>query len=218
MILNQIRGELFRKILCAYDRVPEYRLAYAGSYNNEVVEDIVKRINNGELDGEISAELVEEVLSGVKKGDTALGPGVYTDKIKWGIHEIEVRPEGKGYWGQRIKQSDSRVDAYELKINPYDESYYLSHPEGGYVQFENIVNDTVQDGKLVMQQKFFYHVYDMPDFAKNKVLEEAQRQIDAAELADYKIEWLVSDEDAVSQLIEFFKEKNVDIIVSYYPE
>lgn len=37
-----------------------------------------------------------------------------------------------------------------------------------------------EDGKLVMQQKSFYHVNDMPDFAKNKVLEEARRQIDAA--------------------------------------
>ena len=72
-----------------------------------------------------------------------------------------------------------------------------------------------EDGKLVMQQKSFYHVNDMPDFAKNKVLEEARRQID---VADYKVEWLVSDESAVNQLTEFFKEHNVDIIVTFYPE
>ena len=97
-----------------------------------------------------------------------------------GVHEIDVRPDGNGFWGQRIRQNNPRVDGYELKINPQNESYYLPHPEGGYVQFENMINSTVQDGKLVMQQKSFYHVNDMPDFAKNKVLEEARRQIDAA--------------------------------------
>ena len=145
-------------------------------------------------------------------------PGVYTDKIKWGIHEIDVRPDGNGFWGQRIRQNNPRVDGYELKINPQNESYYLPHPEGGYVQFENMINSTVQDGKLVMQKKSFYHVNDMPDFAKNKVLEEARRQIDAAGAPDYKVEWLVSDESAVNQLTEFFKEQNVDIIVTFYPE
>ena len=125
-----------------------------------------------------------------------------------------MRPDGNGFWGQRIRQNNPRVDGYELKINPQNESYYLPHPEGGYVQFENMINSTVQDGKLVMQQKSFYHVNDMPDFAKNKVLEEARRQIDAAGAADYKVEWLVSDESAVNQLTEFFKEHNVDIIVT----
>ena len=126
-----------------------------------------------------------------------------------------MRPDGNGFWGQRIRQNNPRVDGYELKINPQNESYYLPHPEGGYVQFENMINSTVQDGKLVMQQKSFYHVNDMPDFAKNKVLEEARRQIDAAGAADYKVEWLVSDESAVNQLTEFFKEHNVDIIVTF---
>ena len=83
-----------------------------------------------------------------------------------------MRPDGNGFWGQRIRQNNPRVDGYELKINPQNESYYLPHPEGGYVQFENMINSTVQDGKLVMQQKSFYHVNDMPDFAKNKVLQE----------------------------------------------
>lgn len=157
-----------------------------------------------------------DVLESGRKGGSV--PGVYTDKIKWGIHEIDVRPDGNGFWGQRIRQNNPRVDGYELKINPQNESYYLPHPEGGYVQFENMINSTVQDGKLVMQQKSFYHVNDMPDFAKNKVLEEARRQIDAAGAADYKVEWLVSDESAVNQLTEFFKEHNVDIIVTFYPE
>ena len=159
---------------------------------------------------------VGDALESGRKGGSV--PGVYTDKIKWGIHEIDVRPDGNGFWGQRIRQNNPRVDGYELKINPQNESYYLPHPEGGYVQFENMINSTVQDGKLVMQQKSFYHVNDMPDFAKNKVLEEARRQIDAAGAADYKVEWLVSDESAVNQLTEFFKEHNVDIIVTFYPE
>lgn len=143
---------------------------------------------------------------------------VYTDKIRWGINEVYVRPEGKGFWGKRIKQSHPRVDSYELKLNPNNESYYLPHPEGGYVQFENMINDTVQDGKLILKQKSFYHVNDLPDFAKNKVLQEAQRQVEAATAAGYKVEWLVSEQKAAQQLSDFFKDKNINIRITYYPE
>lgn len=96
-----------------------------------------------------STDEVTEIL------EREIKSGKYSDTIKWGIHDIEVRPDGKGFWGRRIKQSDSRVDAYELKINPNNESYYLPHPNGRYVQFENMLNGTVQDGKLIMQQKSF---------------------------------------------------------------
>ncbi|MCI8410442.1 MAG: hypothetical protein HFJ09_14425, partial [Lachnospiraceae bacterium] len=144
--------------------------------------------------------------------------GKYSDRIKWGIHDIEVRPEGKGFWGRRINQNNPRVEGYELKINPNNESYYLPHPNGGFVQFENMINSTVQDGKLIMKQKSFYHVNDLPDFAKNKVLLEAQRQLDAAAQAGYNVEWLVSDVNAANQLRELFKNKNMDIKITYYPE
>ena len=39
----------------------------------------------------------------------------------------------KGFFGRRTKQADTRVDAYELKINPNNESFYLPHPDGGFV-------------------------------------------------------------------------------------
>mgnify|MGYP004658542601 CR=1 FL=1 len=143
---------------------------------------------------------------------------VYPKKIKWGIHEIDVRPEGKGFWGKRIKQADPRVEAFELKINPNNESYYLPHPQGGYVQYENMINSTVQDGKLILNKKSFYHVDDMPDFAKNKILQEAQRQIDSAILANYKVEWLISDKSAVEQLKKLFEKNNIKIEIKFFPE
>lgn len=40
----------------------------------------------------------------------------------------------------------------------------------------------------------------MPGFSKNKVLQEAQRQIDSAKLTGYKIKWLVSDKNAANQI------------------
>lgn len=52
--------------------------------------------------------------------------------IQGGIHDIEVRPEGGGYWGKRTTQNNPKVEAYELKINPQEESFYLPYPEGGY--------------------------------------------------------------------------------------
>ena len=126
--------------------------------------------------------------------------------------------EGKGFWGERMSQHNTRVDKYELKINPNNESFYLPHPMGGFVQFENLKNKTVQDGKLILTKKSFYHVADLPDFAKEKVLQEARRQIEAASSANYKIEWLISDKKAVNQLTELFILNNVNIKVSFLPE
>ncbi|HWO97418.1 MAG TPA: polymorphic toxin-type HINT domain-containing protein [Bacillus sp. (in: firmicutes)] len=143
---------------------------------------------------------------------------VCTVTIKWGIHTIQARPFGKGYFGTRIPQTNPRVDAYELKINPNNESFYLPHPEGGNVQFENIVSNTVQDGKLIMSKKSFYYVEDLPPFARAKVLQEARRQIDAAKAAEYEVEWLVSDEKAVEQLQRLFQSEGIPITVKHFPE
>jgi hypothetical protein len=144
--------------------------------------------------------------------------GQYTQKIKWGIQDVEVRPVGKGFFGQRTQQINPRVDAYELKINPNNESYYLKSLTGGYVQYENMVNDVVMDGKLVIQQKSFYHINNLPDFARNKVLQEATMQVEAANNVGYAVEWLISDPIAVAQLADFFKSKNINIVVKYFPE
>ena len=40
----------------------------------------------------------------------------------------------------------------------------------------------------------------------------------AATAAGYKVEWLVSDQNAVDQLSQLFKNQHMDIIVTYYPE
>jgi|GEM_PF-1535686 len=164
------------------------------------------------VDGKSPPGYTEGATEGV--GDV----GQYTQKIKWGIQDVEVRLAGKGFFGQRIQQINPRVDAYELKINPNNESYYLKSPTGGYVQYENMVNDVVMDGKLVIQQKSFYHVNDLPDFARNKVLQEAMRQVEAANNVGYTVEWLISDPKAVAQLTDFFKSKNINIVVKYFPE
>ena len=161
---------------------------------------------------------INELLENKSENTGKFATGQYTQKIKWGILDISVRPEGKGFFGERIQQTNPRVDAYELKINPNNESYYLKHPKGGFVQYENMVNNTVVDGKLIMQQKSFYHVNDLPEFAKNKVLQEATRQVNAANNVGYTVEWFISDPKAVSQLTEFFKLNNLSIVVKYFPE
>ena len=151
-------------------------------------------------------------------GSKDLEGGAYTDTIRWGVQDIEVRPEAGGYWGERAQQSNPRVDAFELKINPNNESFFLPHPDGGYVQFENMVNNIVQDGKLIMSDRSYYHVNDMPEFARSGVLAQAQRQLAAANAANYSVEWLVSNQRAVNQLTTLFRKQNVNIIVTYYPE
>jgi hypothetical protein len=137
----------------------------------------------------------------------------YTTTIQWGIHQINARPFGNGYWGETIQQTDSRVEAYELmgtrssaKINPAGESFYLPHPNGGFVQFENLSGMTVQDGKLITKLRSIYHVTDVP-YGRRNILAEAQRQEAAAQHAGYTVEWLVSDAKAVTQLQQFFRQQ-----------
>jgi hypothetical protein len=154
----------------------------------------------------------------IKNGGPIIG--TYTTKIKWGILDIDARPFGnKGYWGKRIAQTDARVEAFELKTNPNNESFYIEHPNGGFVQFENLNVNVLQDGKMVLQpEKSFYRVYDRLEFLRQKVLDEAIRQTQAASAKGMTVEWLVSDQIAVTQLTKFFIEKNINITVKFLAE
>jgi len=159
----------------------------------EKLENIIRLVPDNEVD-EVMANLhklkdtpdfehlisntPEEVISVIKKSDvnsenlsifakeTGNLVGKYTTKIKWGTREIDVRPFGdKGYWGKRVSQTNSRVDAFELKINPNNESFYVWNPnKKRFVQFENISPNSLQDGKCVLQaNKSIYRVYDRPE-------------------------------------------------------
>jgi hypothetical protein len=143
--------------------------------------------------------------------------GVYSSKIKWGIRDVNVRPAGAGFWGQRMAQGDSAVNSYELQINPNNESYYLPHPGGGYVQFENLVGTTLQDGKLVTSSSSIYMVQDLPLFAQQAVLKEATRQVEAASANSLSVEWLVSNQKAADQLDMLFRSQTIPIMVIYRP-
>jgi hypothetical protein len=144
--------------------------------------------------------------------------GTYTTTIKWGSKTVEARPFRNGYWGKRFSQSNPRVDAYELKINPNNESYYLPLSEERMVQFENISKESLQDGKLIIEKSSIYHVYDKPPVLRTNILNEAKDQAAVAKKYGLKVEWLVSDEKAVDHLTRFFKEENVEIIVKLFPE
>lgn len=93
-------------------------------------------------------------------GAAASEAGTYTGTIRWGIRNVNVRPAPPGFWGERFPLSDPAADAYELQINPNNESYYLPHPKGGYVQFEKLVGNTHQDGKLVVSPSSIYYPGD----------------------------------------------------------
>ena len=117
-------------------------------------------------------------------------------------------------------QIDPRVEAYELKINPNNESFYIEHPKGGFVQFENLNGRVLQDGKLaVTPESSMYRVYDknLP-FLSDKILKEATRQTEAANSKGLTVEWLVSDQRAATQLQQFLNENNINITVKYLPE
>ena len=151
--------------------------------------------------------------------DNDLGvPGEYTYEIVWQGRKVPARRDGKGHRGPRTKQHNERVNNYELKLNPDNESYFLDHPDGNTVQFENMKNGIVQDCKLVMDKYSIYYVKEKISVLNKNILKQANRQLEAANSVGYKVEWLVSDQKAVDQMIELFNENNLDIIVTYYPE
>ena len=157
--------------------------------------------------------------SGIIEENNSSSIGVYTTTIGWSIYKkLPARLEGAGYYTKKIKQHNPRVEAYEIKINPNKEGYHVKHPDGRDVQFENMKDGILQDGKLVMSKRSFYFVYDKGDFAKNKVLRQANRQVEVANAVGYKVEWLVSNEKAVEQISRLFKENNINIVVRFYPE
>ena len=148
-----------------------------------------------------------------------MGVGEYNTVITWDSHVLPARQDGPGFWGPRIRQHNSRVDNYELKINPNDESYYLPLKDGSLVQFENMTSSVLQDGKLILKpNKSIYNMMEKPEFLLKKVLGEINRQLEAAELAGYKVQWLVSDSNTASQIKEYFSLHNIPIEVIYFPE
>jgi Domain of unknown function (DUF4157) len=190
----------------------------------------VAELRQARIDAKLAAELSPEELSKVKQAwaealtlekaalEGAAKVGTYNTKIKWGLAEVDARPFGPGYWGKRQPQGDPRVNAYELKLNPNNESFFLPHPDGGFVQFENISGTVLQDGKLVASPRSMYHVADMPPFAKTKLLEEANRQVAAAQKAGMSVEWLVSEPRAITQLDQLFKAQGLPIVVRFLAE
>ena len=107
-----------------------------------------------------------------------------------------------------------------IKVNPNDESFYLwNSNKDRFVQFENISDNLLQDGKCVLTpDNSIYRVYDKPEFLRQNILDEALTQVETAKLNGLKVEWLVSDEKAVQQLTQYFKEKNVDIVIKLFKE
>jgi hypothetical protein len=184
----------------------------------ESVNQFILELNKLRVEAKL-AELSGDELALAKKafleGSESAKVGTYTTRIQWGIQSIEARPSGPGFWGKRTVQTNARVNAYELKINPHGESYYLPHPtEGGFVQFENLAGSTVQDGKLVMSPRSLYHVEDMPAFARQRVMDEARRQVEAAKAAGFSVEWLVSESRAETQLRALFSAEGIPIRVA----
>jgi hypothetical protein len=169
-----------------------------------------------------------------------LGPGEYDIEIDWDLHKrratgdkgmgpIRARKDadGPGWWGERIEQKHRpNADAYERKVNPNNESYYVDHPNGRKVQFENLEGEHLVDAKHVDRKPSAYTPRDMP-YAKDSLRQEAQDQVRAAKYNGKKVKWKVSDSDAADQLKEFFatdpemtrffREEGMSIDVEHFP-
>ena len=185
----------------------------------ESINKFILELNKMRIDAKL-ALLSDEELALAKKAwqeaEESAKVCTYTTKIQWGIRTIEARPYGPGFWGKRTPQSDPLVDAYELQINPNNESFYLPHPDGTNAQFENLVGNTLQDGKRVINTKStWYRVEDMEKRgitrAREEALEQARWQLKAAQKAGLNVEWLISEPEAKAQLQRLFDKEGIPI-------
>ena len=176
--------------------------------------------------GEVHSRLQDTLRDVRERLDSWFGPniqpgdvGTYTHTIKWGRDNqiVRVRAAGPGLWGNRVTQTDPAVDAYELKVNPNNESYFLPTLDGKYVQFENATDNTVQDAKLASDPRLSWYrdFARLPGFARAGILENARRQLDAAALAGMKLEWLVSDNAAARNLDALFRSEGLRVKVTH---
>ncbi|HWA63620.1 MAG TPA: hypothetical protein VG939_19745, partial [Caulobacteraceae bacterium] len=139
-------------------------------------------------------------------------------KIRWGKRELAVQKDGPGYWGVRTIQPNRDVNAFELQINGgRDRSYYLQHPDGKFLQFENYEGGWLQDAKRVRKKKSIYHVEWLPPFAANRTLSQAGRQAEAAEFHGLNVEWLVSEAEAAAQLRRAIDGRGLGVQVRHVP-
>lgn len=135
------------------------------------------------------------------------------------IDEIaEESSDGIGFWNRNKQQENKRVHEFTLRVNPNNKSYYLEHPKGGYIKFDNKLNSTLQSGKLIIGSKSFFHAKNQLDFAVCKIIQEAERQTDVATLYGYEVEWLVTDDTIATQLNQLFKRNNISINAKFFPE
>jgi hypothetical protein len=147
--------------------------------------------------------------------------GEYTTTITWGIQsDVPVRQSGPGYFGRRTPQPSAAVNAYELQINLSNESFYLRNAEGSYVQFENLIGNTLQDAKYIGNPaRSWYRPSTLqPSLrrpAEAGILAEADRQLAVANLHNLHVEWVVSDQATVTELTNFFAANNRNIRVRF---
>ena len=220
-LLKMARDAIKTKAYDAAKFLEEIKLARINAKLGELKPEELAKVKQAWEEAKV-LEAGEAAIEAAEKA----GVGSYTTKIEWGIFTgkkaIEARPHTSikgGFWARRQAQGNPRVDKFELKINPNNESFFLTHPDGSLVQFENLVGTAaVQDGKLVMKSRSIYHVADMPPFATKSVLEEARRQAAAASKAGLKVEWLVSEDRAVSQLTKLFEDNGIAITVRPFAE
>lgn len=168
------------------------------------------------IDRERVAELKgEAVPQPIDAGEA----GSYPMNIKQNTQTLPARRQGPGFWTPRMRQSDPAVDAYERKINPNNESYYVPLTDGSYMQFENATGRTVQDGKLVSDPvSSFYRDLDRLPFARANIIKTASQQVKAASRYGLSVEWLVSEQPTVAKLRALFEEQNIPVKVTYFPQ
>lgn len=131
---------------------------------------------------------------------------------------VEERSDGIGFWNKNKQCKNIRIYNFFLKINNKNESYYLEHPDGGYIKFDNKSDLILQSGILITSSQSFFYVDKQPNILISRIVEEAERQTQVAMLHGFKVEWLVSKEEVVSQLQRLFVSVNIPVNVKFFSE
>lgn len=161
-----------------------------------------------------------------ESGEDYLYPYQIFEKVKGfsivcnnNLMNMEVEKQGKGFWSKSTIVFDTRRKNYLSKIHDKNNSFYfLPYPNGGYIRFDNIINSTVQSIKLITNKNSIYFIENQPDFVKNMIILEAIREWEAANFAEYELEWIINNKEVVMQLENLFSKQNLKIKVKFLSE
>ena len=145
-------------------------------------------------------------------------PGRYNTTIKLGSKNVQARIQNEGFWGESPATKEGKAQSFLQKITPSGESFYLPDGTGGHIRYDGYTGRSVQSGKYIKGNRSTYDMDGAGTLKKEKVLNMANKELNAAKNSGLELEWVVNKEGTAEQLQEFFNSEGLDITVTFISE